>query len=266
MVINLLSIENLDTVSDNNQEAINLSTIEITLEENVEEFPKQFLRGYCQPILRNGIRWNWTMFDEIDIRPCPDGSSGLAQFQCLNNGKWSEYGPNLGSCKSSLISRLEDGVRKQEAEDKLISKLSRFFKSNFKKQLYGGDIDGAVAIIRTLTDRLQYRFQTQGEADSKPNEIRKNYMQNFFQDVIRSVSTLISKQTIESWMDLDKDRRMNIVSNMLSTLDEGAFLLADFIDIPEILEETSSNIGNAILDNNLRHSMIIIKLRKTLTK
>ena len=218
------------------------------MEENFDKFPKQFLSGYCQPIIRRGIRWNWTVFDEIDIRPCPDGSSGLAQFQCSSIGKWSEYGPNLGSCKSSVISRLEDGVRKQDAENKLISKLARFFKSNFDKQFYGGDIDGAVAIIRTLTDRLQYRFQTQGTSNSEPNVIRKNYMQNFFQNVIRSVSTLISKQTIDSWMDLDQDRRMNVVSNLLSTLDEGAFLLVDFINIPEILEETSSNIGNFMLD------------------
>ena len=217
-------------------------TIEITLEENVENFPKQFLRGYCQPIFRRGIRWNWTIFDEIDIRPCPDGSSGLAQFHCSSNGKWSKYGPNLGSCKTSVISRIEDGVRKQKAENELITNLARFFKS--RNEFFGGDIDGAVAIIRTLTDRLQYRFQTEETSGPKPYAVRKNYMQNFFQDVIRSVSTLLSRNTINSWMDLEQDRRMNIVSNLLSTLDEGAFLLADFIDVPEILEETSSNIGN----------------------
>ena len=87
-------------------------------------------------------------------------------------------------------------------------------------------------------------FQTEETSGPKPYAVRKNYMQNFFQDVIRSVSTLLSRNTINSWMDLEQDRRMNIVSNLLSTLDEGAFLLADFIDVPEILEETSSNIGN----------------------
>ena len=186
------------------------------------------------------------MFDEIDIRPCPDRSSGLAQFKCGSEGKWDEYGPNLGSCKSLVISNIEDGVRRQESENQLISRLSRFFKSSQNEQYYGGDINGAVAIIRTLTDRLQYRFQTEETSVSKPYTVRKNYMQDFFQDVIRSVSTLISKQMINSWMDLEKDRRMNIASNVFSTLDEGAFLLADFIDTPEILEETSTNIGNCI--------------------
>ena len=223
-----------------------MSTIEITLQENEDHFTKLFSSGYCKPTLRRGIRWNWTSFDEIDIRPCPDGSSGLAQFKCSSEGKWADYGPNLGSCKSLVISDLEDGVRRQESENELISGLARIFKLNPNDKFYGGDINGAVAIIRTLTDRLQYRFQTEETSVSRPYTVRKNYVQEFFQDVIRSVSTLISEEMIDSWIDLDQDRRMNTVSNLLSTLDEGAFLLADFIDTPEILEETSSNIGNYI--------------------
>ena len=204
----------------------------------MENIPTQYLDGHCKPILSRGIVWNWTRSEETDIRPCPSGSSGLANFACKES-RWSKYGPNMGSCKSSMISDLEDDVRRQEPENVIISNLARFIKRNQNPQFFGGDIDGAVAVIRTLTDRLQYLFQT----ETKPFPNKKSYMQEFFQNIVRSVSALISKEMMKSWMDLDKDRKMNLITNIFSALDDSAFLLADFINNPEILEETSLNLG-----------------------
>ena len=205
------------------------------------EMPTEFRKGYCKPVIRRGVLWNWTRIDDTDIRPCPDGSSGLSKFQCMPSD-WSHYGPNLGSCKSNIISDLEDSIRKQEPEDIVISKLARFLKPHKRSSYYGGDIDGAVAMIRTLSDRLQYVFQT----ESKPIQNKKAYMESFFQNVMRSVSTLISEKLVPSWLDLEHDNKMNIISNLFSALDESAFLLADFVNRPEILEETTLNIGKTI--------------------
>ena len=220
---------------------ITLNTLtSVTTSNNIENIGVRILREeYCQPLIRRGILWNWTRFEENDIRPCPDGSSGLAQFECTSTGRWSENGPNLGSCKSLVIAALEDRVRKQDPEDIIIERLAHLTKSRKRRKYYGGDVDGAVAIIRTLTSRLQYLFQT--ESDHIQN--KKPYMQDFFQNIVRSVSNLIAKDMMPSWMDLEVDRRMNIVTNLLSALDESAFLLADVINNPEILEEASPNIG-----------------------
>ena len=206
---------------------------------DLESWPTMILNEYCKPVIRRGIRWNWTRIEETDIRPCPAGSSGLAQFTCHPTGDWSERGPNLESCKSSVISDLEDSVRKQKPENVILSRLSRFLITNQNMRYYAGDVDGAISIIRTLTDRLQYLFQT----ESKPFPNKKTYVHDFFQNIVRSASTLIGKETLEGWMDLEQDRKHNLVTNFLSTLDESAFLLADFIDSPEVLEETASNIG-----------------------
>ena len=217
------------------------------------EIPTEFRKGYCKPVIRRGVLWNWTRIDDTDIRPCPEGSSGLSKFQCMSSD-WSDYGPNLGSCKSNVISDLEDSIRKQEPEDIVISKLARFLKPHKRSSYYGGDIDGAVAMIRTLSDRLQYVFQT----ESKPMKNKKAYMENFFQNVMRSVSTLISKKLVPSWLDLEHDNKMNIISNLFSALDESAFLLADFINRPEILEETTLNIGKTIWCYIRLHSNYLI--------
>ena len=225
---------NRKTISDEN-----ISTV-----VNIENLPTMFLNEYCKPVVVRGIRWNWTRLEENDIRPCPFGSSGLAQYSCGHTGDWSEYGPNLGSCKSSVISDLEDSVRKQNPENVIISSLARFFTTNQHMKYYGGDVDGAISIIRTLTDRLQYLFQT----ESKPYLNKKPYIHDFFQNIIRSVSTLIGKQMLQGWGDLEHDRKTNLITNLFSTLDESAFLLADFIDSPEVLEETSSNMGNYLIN------------------
>ena len=224
-----------------------ISEEKVAIVLDLENLPNLFLNEYCKPAIRRGIRWNWTRFEENDIRPCPAGTSGLAQFTCDTTGDWSEYGPNLGSCKSSVISDLEDSVRKQKPENVIISRLAHFFTTNQHMKYYGGDVDGAISIIRTLTDRLQYLFQT----ESKPFPNKKPYVHDFVQNIIRSVSTLIGKQMVHGWLDLEHDRKMNLITNLLSTLDESAFLLADFIDSPEVLEETSSNIGKHLTNEYL---------------
>ena len=60
----------------------------------------------------------------------------------------------------------------------------------------------------------------------RPIPNKKAYIESFFQNVMRSVSTLMSKKLVPSWLDLEHDNKMNIISNLFSALDESAFLLA----------------------------------------
>ena len=194
----------------------------------------------CKPVTSRGIYWNWTRAEEEAVRPCPQGFSGLAKFSCSFGGRWSDFGPNFSSCKSVAVSALEDKVRKLDSENGIISRLAHVTKSN--KPFYGGDIDGSIAIIRTITNRLQYLFQTASE----PIYNRKSYIHQTFQDMLRAISNLLGSDKFKSWMELPDDRRMNLITNLLVALDENAFLLADVIDVPEILEEAASNIGNLL--------------------
>ena len=79
------------------------------------------------------------------------------------------------------MSALEDRVRQQDPENAIISRLVHLTKWSTTSRFYGGDIDGAVAIIRTVTNRLQYLLQTESEHFHN----KKSYIQEFFQNVLR---------------------------------------------------------------------------------
>jgi hypothetical protein len=105
--------------------------------------------------------------------------------------------------------------------------------------LYGGDLESSVAILRTVANRLQYLLQTQ--ADSFYN--KESYVQQVFQNVLRSASNLLSEDNLSAWSDLRPADRMKTATALLLALEENAFLLAEVTGTPEIIQETSNSIG-----------------------
>lgn len=191
----------------------------------------------CPPFRTRGILWNWTMPEEVAVAPCPKGSTGVARFTCTKNGYW-ELNPNMTGCKSTAVTRLEASMRDQEPESSIMTKLAHLTQKP-SLFLYGGDIQGSVEIMRTVAQRLQYLMQTQAESFLN----QEFYIQEILQNMLRSGSNLLKDDKIGSWMEMSKDQRSKIITNLLLALEESAFLMADVNDNPEILEENAANIS-----------------------
>ena len=118
-------------------------------------------------------------------------------------------------------------------------KLFLFQTTKMTGRMFGGDLESAVAILRTVANRLQYLLQTQ--SDSFYN--KESYVQQVFQNVLRSASNLLSDENRSIWLDLHPSQRMKTVTALLLALEENAFLLAEVTNAPEIIQETSNSIG-----------------------
>ena len=230
--INILSISFSDPIS-------NVEVMIVATEQPIELPP-----DFCPPISVRGINWNWTRTGDVAIVPCPGGATGLARWTCLESGLWSSSSssvlahPDLSDCKSAAMTNLEARVREEDPDDVVISSLAHL-TSKMTSRLFGGDLESAVAILRTLSNRLQYMFQTQ--SDTFYN--KKHYVQQVFQNVLRSASNLLSEENSMIWTDLHPVQRMKTATALLLALEENAFLLAEVTNTPEIIQETATSIS-----------------------
>jgi hypothetical protein len=80
----------------------------------------------------------------------PDAASTEASANV--QPQWYGSQPDMSNCKSVAMSNLEHQVRKEDPENVLISSLSYVTRT---KALYGGDLESAVAIMRTVASRVQ---------------------------------------------------------------------------------------------------------------
>ena len=115
--------------------------------------------GFCPPSMSRNIAWNWTKPGESDIQPCPLGTSGLARWNCLEDGLWQDNHPDLSDCKSEAATSLEANVRSEDPEAVLASTLAHMTSAN-NRNLYGGDLDTVIAVMRTIGNRLRFILQT----------------------------------------------------------------------------------------------------------
>ena len=107
---------------------------------------------YCRPARARNIQWTWTKIGETAILPCPLGTSGLARWSCNTSGFWAESQPDMSDCKSEAATQLEARVRAEDPEAVLATSLAHMTS---KSQFYGGDLDTAVAVMKTIGNRLR---------------------------------------------------------------------------------------------------------------
>ena len=204
---------------------------------------------FCPATFARNILWNWTRNGEVAIVPCPQGATGLARWSCLPNQKspffpnWSSGQPDLSDCKSNKMSTLESQVREEvDDEEEIVSRLVKLTHSS--KNFYGGDLEAATSIMRTMANRIQYSLQRMPLSVKD----REDSIERIFQGIMRSASHLLSWSRRSSWMDLVEGQRMKVATNLLLSLEENAFLLADVLanqgEQGEILVEASKEIGN----------------------
>ena len=216
------------------------------------------MKHHCPPIVSRYLNWNWTEAGDISIQPCPKGSTGLARWTCeepsiKNNGKpeWKGRQPDMSNCKSTLMTDLETRVRKQDPDNVLASKLALLTEppnnvddfgdlnsaNTEHRRLYGGDLEAAVAVMKSIANQLQYLMQTQQFYN------KESYLQEIFQNIFRSGSNMLSRQHRDAWNDLTRNHRIKVASSLMNILEEHAFLLADVLQQPETIIESTKLAG-----------------------
>ncbi len=105
---------------------------------------------------RRQLQWDWTAAGNEVVQPCPIGATGHARWSChldhSNEGHhaaWADR-PDMSNCKLVAMTNLEAQVRKEEPENVLVSSLSYLTGT---KRLFGGDLETAVATLRTVASR-----------------------------------------------------------------------------------------------------------------
>ena len=204
----------------------------------------------CPPVTARKLQWDWTAVGEIAIQPCPIGATGLAKWNCVDasatglemtstqnvHPQWYGAQPDMSDCKSVAMSNLEAQVRKEDPENVLISSLSYVTRT---KALYGGDLETAVAIMRTVASRVQYRLQSSGTVFHN----KESHIRQVLQNVLQSASNILEKSNRRAWLDLRADRRMKVATSLLLALEESAFLLAGVLNQPTHILETYETLS-----------------------
>ena len=174
------------------------------------------------------------------IQPCPNGATGLARWQCAASSRheaatWASEQPDLSDCKSVPMTNLEVKVRQEDPENVLASSLARLTGS---RQLYGGDLQSAVAVMRTVASRIQYLLQQREDKFYK----KEAFIQEVLLNIVRAASNLLDAKNREAWSDLEVAAQMKVASSLLLAVEENAFLFAEVTNQQEILMESSYNI------------------------
>lgn len=181
-----------------------------------------------------------TRAGQMVIQPCPNGATGLARWQCAagkdrSQADWVSPHPDLTDCKSVAMTNLEVKVRQEDPENVLDSSLARLTGS---RQLYGGDLQSAVAVMRTVASRVQYLLQQREDKFYK----KEAFIQEVLLNIVRAASNLLDAKNREAWSDLEPAQQMKTASSLLLAMEENAFLFAEVTTKPEILMESSYNI------------------------
>ena len=122
--------------------------VEVLIEDQVDNDA-----SFCRPTLARDVQWSWTTAGETAILPCPLGTSGLARWSCSASGEgWEDQQPDMSDCKSEAATQLEARVRAEDPEAVLATSLAHMTS---KAQFYGGDLDTAVAVMKTIGNRLR---------------------------------------------------------------------------------------------------------------
>ena len=209
-----------------------------------EEPPPGLLSDYCPSTTARNLVWKYTKRGSNVVQPCPNGATGLARWFCSGDpvfskpgspARWETTQPDMSDCKSAAITNLEVKLRQADPENVIASSLAHLTGS---RKLYGGDLESAAGVIKTVANRLQYLLQQKTEKFYK----KEAYIQEILLNIVRSGSNLLDVKNKEAWTDLDVGQRMKIAGSLLQALEHNALIFAAVTNQPEILMESSYNI------------------------
>ena len=201
---------------------------------------------HCPPSTARSLAWNWTAAGDTAIQPCPPGTTGLARWTCdLPRDSdspvfWSSTQPDLSDCKTLAMSNLEGKVEDGDLENVISSSLAHLTRVEV---LYGGDVEASAAIMRTLSNRIQYLLQTQGDKFYNKGQ----YIQEVLLNMVRAASNLFDISNRLAWQDLHVSRQVKASTGILLALEENAFLFLEVTNQQEVMVEAAQNICKFIL-------------------
>ena len=196
---------------------------------------------HCPPSTARSLAWNWTAAGDTAIQPCPPGTTGLARWTCdLPRDSdspvfWSSTQPDLSDCKTLAMSSLEEKVEDGDLENVISSSLAHLTRVEV---LYGGDVEASAAIMRTLSNRIQYLLQTQGDKFYNKGQ----YIQEVLLNMVRAASNLFDVSNRLAWQDLHMSRQVKASTGILLALEENAFLFLEVTNQQEVMVEAAQNI------------------------
>ena len=195
----------------------------------------------CPPTTSRQLQWDRTQRGKEAVQPCPIGATGHAKWGCQEDGNWATPTPDMSHCKSVAMANLENQVRKQDPENVLVSALAYLTRT---KSLYGGDLETAVSVIRTVANRIQYRLQQSSRTGSFHN--KESHIRQVLQNVLRSASNILEASNRQAWLDLSPDAQKKVATELLLGLDENAFLLAGVMNEPDVFLESSDILSKSV--------------------
>lgn len=205
---------------------------------------------HCPPSTSRSLAWNWTAAGDTAIQPCPTGTTGLARWTCglpKNEDSpvfWSLAQPDLSDCKTLAMSSLETKVEDGDLENVISASLAHLTRVEV---LYGGDVESSAAIMRTLSNRIQYLLQTQGDKFYNKGQ----YIQEVLLNMVRGASNLFDISNRMAWQDLHVSRQIKAATAVLLALEENAFLFVEVTNQEEVMVEAAQNIRKLLLSHLL---------------
>ncbi|XP_068747252.1 adhesion G protein-coupled receptor L4-like [Montipora capricornis] len=152
----------------------------------------------CPAQVIQGIAWAATAAADIDIQPCPNGASGNASRECLNDLKWKD--PSFLGCSSfgfishkHQIEAATDGFQLNTSVGEALAQLVNQTNPKTRPtEIYGGDLLIAVDILVLLAE---YNNASQGSISSE------EHVKNFSQ----VVSNLLEPENAVTWLGLEQE-------------------------------------------------------------
>lgn len=197
--------------------------------------------SWCPPTTARQLQWDWTQAGKEVVQPCPIGATGIARWICGEStdeqsavASWALPQPDMSNCRSISMSNLEGQVRKEDPENVLASAMAYFTRT---KDLYGGDLEIAVATMRTVASRLQYRLQQSSSKGAFHN--KESFIRQVLQNVFRATNNILWDAQRQAWLDLSRDAQMKIGTQLILALEEFAFLLGGVLNQPDVVLESS---------------------------
>ncbi|XP_038066887.1 adhesion G protein-coupled receptor L1-like isoform X2 [Patiria miniata] len=191
---------------------------------------------FCLTTYRRDIQWPRTASGQLSVQPCPEGTSraGRARWHCVGSpAMWiPQSGPDLSGCESEWVDEIKDQVGASASE--ISEVIANVVESN--DEIYGGDLlvvtDLMKDSLKSLKEELKALNQTQKFEASKI--VTKNY--------VKIGSTVLGGSKLESWQDLPGLEKTITATNLLSSIEESGFLLAENLGSHETVTNEEGNV------------------------
>ncbi|XP_071954368.1 adhesion G protein-coupled receptor L2-like isoform X2 [Antedon mediterranea] len=175
----------------------------------------------CPEEVQRGVTWEATRSGEIVDAPCPEGTTGLAKWACVGRpAQWfPPSGPDLSNCVSPWVNNITKMIEMGQNSNDVTAALAE--ATNQEGELYGGDVLEVVNILSTSLEK------TKIEIEEYTVEEKSAYTTQITENFISTGSNMLANKRKSSWQDLPTQEKSDTATNLLASIEQSAFLMAD---------------------------------------